>query len=254
MLRRKSNGSFLRRLREARVLGTFVKLPAVEVLEIAAWSGFDFVVVDLEHSQLSAAEAMELVRHAHALGFPALVRLPACDSGLVNRLLEGGAAGIQLSSVQSAEQVKDLVSATRYPPAGRRSVSLAHPVAGYGARPLKEVVAGEQTVLVGQIETAETHDPLDVILSAGLDVAFVGTTDLLVDLEFDRERLAARVEEIRKAAQVAGVVLGTFAGHREEIGREFGYVVASSDIAILQGGMKALAEEARLRLGGAGRE
>ncbi len=114
---------------------------------------------------------------------------------------------------------------------------------------MNELVAAEPPVLVGQIETAETEDPLDVILSSGLDVAFIGTTDLLVDLEFDRERVAARVEEIRKAAEVAGVILGGFIAQREEIAREFGFVVASSDIAVLQVAVKTLAEEVRPQLG-----
>ena len=70
------------------------------------------------------------------MGFSAVARIAANDPGLVNRLLEAGATGIQLSTVVAAEQVRDLVRATRYAPAGRRSVSLAHPVAGYGATPL----------------------------------------------------------------------------------------------------------------------
>jgi 4-hydroxy-2-oxoheptanedioate aldolase len=61
-------------LRERRIAGTFVKLPALEVIEIAA-AELDFVVVDLEHSQLAEADALRLVRHAWALGFPAVVRL-----------------------------------------------------------------------------------------------------------------------------------------------------------------------------------
>src|SRR5947207_7808538 len=161
MARRKSNGHVLReRLSAGRVLGTFVKLPALESIDIVASSGFDFAIVDLEHSQLSEGEALRLVRHAHALGFPVVVRIPANDAGLANRLLEAGAAGIQLSTVVSVEQVRELVRATRYAPAGRRSVSLAHPAAGYGMTTLADAVAAPPPLLVGQIETAETEDPL----------------------------------------------------------------------------------------------
>jgi 4-hydroxy-2-oxoheptanedioate aldolase len=147
-------------------VGTFVKLPGIETVEIAAQAGFDFVIVDLEHSQLSELDGRRLVRHAFAMRFPAIARVPECDSGQVNRLLEAGASGIQLSSVTSASQVASLVAATRYAPAGQRSVSLAHPVAGYGATPLAEAVSAEPPLLVGQIETAETADPADKILAA----------------------------------------------------------------------------------------
>jgi 2-keto-3-deoxy-L-rhamnonate aldolase RhmA len=81
-----------------RLVGTFVKLPAVDVVEMCALAGFDFVVVDLEHSALSEQDAIGLVRHADVCGLPALVRVPAVDAPAVNRLLENGATGIQLST------------------------------------------------------------------------------------------------------------------------------------------------------------
>src|SRR5919202_2784783 len=90
--------SLRERLREGRLVGTFVKLPALESIELCA-AELDFAVVDLEHSQLSEADALRLVRHAYALGFPAVARIPEVDRGLVNRLLEAGAGGVHLSSV-----------------------------------------------------------------------------------------------------------------------------------------------------------
>jgi 4-hydroxy-2-oxoheptanedioate aldolase len=189
-----------------RVLGTFLKLPATEAVDIVALAGFDFVIVDREHSQLDEGQALRLVRHAAAIGLPAVVRLPDPDAAAVNRLLEAGAGGIQLSSVRSADQVHSLVDASRYAPDGHRSVSLAHPMAGYGSVSLAEAVAGAPPLLVGQIETAELDDPLDEIFAAGLDVAFLGVTDLTVALGFDADRVRERVEEVAKAAQVTGGV------------------------------------------------
>src|SRR5919204_2571367 len=101
------------RLRERRLVGTFVKLPALESIEIVA-AELDFAVVDLEHSQLDEGDALRLVRHAHALGFSAMVRIPELERGLVNRLLEAGAAGIQLSTVRARAQVEALRRACVY--------------------------------------------------------------------------------------------------------------------------------------------
>src|SRR5919202_6548591 len=84
------------RLAERQLKGTFVKLPAVEVIEILA-SQLDFAVVDLEHSQLTDGDCLRLVRHGYLLGFPLLVRLPEVDRALINRVLEAGAGGIPLS-------------------------------------------------------------------------------------------------------------------------------------------------------------
>jgi 4-hydroxy-2-oxoheptanedioate aldolase len=212
-----------------RVRGTFVKLASVEVIEVAA-AALDFAVVDLEHSQLSEAEALRLVHHAWALGFPALIRLHELDRALVNRALEAGAAGIQLSSVRAVDEVHALRDACLYAPGGSRSVSLAHSVAAFGATGLAEYLGNvELPLLVIQIETAETEDPLDLILAAGADVAFVGMTDLTVEYGLDAARVGARLDEIAEAARRASVTLGGF-GTDER----FVYSVASSDLALLR--------------------
>jgi len=217
------------RLADGRALGTFVKLPALEAIDVCAAS-LDFCVVDLEHSQLAEADALRLVRHAAAVGFAAVVRLPEPDRGLVNRLLEAGAAGIQLSSVRRAREVAALRAACLYAPAGTRSISLAHPLAHYGATPLRDYLAQQEPPLVvAQLETAETDDPLEEILGAGPDVAFVGVTDLTVDVGLDAERVEARVAEIAAAAEAAGVALGGF-GTDER----WRYAIASSDLALLR--------------------
>jgi 4-hydroxy-2-oxoheptanedioate aldolase len=237
MVRRKSNPVALReRLADRGLLGTFVKLPALETIDLLA-SRADFAIVDLEHSQLSTGQALTLVRHAFALDLPTLARVPSCDAGLVNRMLEAGATGIQLSSVRSTRDVEELVLATRYPPRGRRSVSLAQPAAGFGSVSLGRLVRGDPPLLVGQIETAETEDPLDEMLGAGLDVAFVGTTDLLVDVGMDRDRMASAVEEIGKAALAANIPLGAFAATPDDIPEWAGYVALSSDVSMLLDGI-----------------
>ena len=214
-----------------RPRGIFLKLPSTEIVDLVHASPLDFAVVDLEHSQLSESQARALVRHGAAVGLPLLVRLPELDRGLVNRLLEAGAAGIQLSTVRRVEQITGLRSAVAYAPAGTRSVSLAHPQAGYGGTPLAEYLAAvEQPLVVAQIETAETDDPLDELMAAGPDVAFIGTTDLSVDLGLDASRVRARVEEIAQAAAAAGVALGAFALEEERVA----YRLVNSDLALLR--------------------
>jgi 4-hydroxy-2-oxoheptanedioate aldolase len=190
----------------------FVKMPAFEVLDlIAAGSRFDFVIVDREHSQLSEDGALALLRHARALCLPALIRLPALDSAQVNRALEAGACGIQLSMVRRASQVRELVAAARYAPVGGRSVALSSPSGGYGARDLKGYIDDQEAdppLLVVQIETENTDDDLAEIFSAGADIAFIGAMDLAVGVEHDQGRLAARIDAIAAAAEASGTVVG----------------------------------------------
>jgi 4-hydroxy-2-oxoheptanedioate aldolase len=213
--------------------GLFVKLPSTEVIDLVAASGLDFAVVDLEHSQLSESDARGLVRHASAVGFPALVRIPEVDRGLINRLLEAGAAGIQLSTVRSVGQVKDLRAAANYAPDGNRSISLSHPQAGYGGVALSEYLEQQQSrrpLLVAQIETAETDDPLGDVVAAGADVIFLGLTDLTVDAGHDAARVRARVEEVAEAARLAGVPLGAFGLDDPRVS----YELVSSDLSLLR--------------------
>jgi 4-hydroxy-2-oxoheptanedioate aldolase len=219
-----------------RARGVFVKLPSTEIVDMIAAAGYEFAVVDLEHSQLSEADARALVRHGRATGLPTLVRIPELDRGSVNRVLEAGAVGIQLSTVRTVAHVRAARAMTRYAPDGARSISLAHPQAGYGAIPLADYLAAqraEQPLVVAQIETAATDDPLDEILAAGPDVAFIGTTDLAVDVGLDETRVRARVDEIAAAAAAARVPLGAF-GLADD---RFTYQILASDLSLLRGAL-----------------
>lgn len=233
------------------VVGTFVKLAGLEPVDLAQRAGLDFVVADAEHSQLGPDAVAHLVRHAAAVGLPAMVRTPDVDAGLVNRYLEAGAAGIQVSSCVSAAQTRALVSAMRYPPAGTRSVSAAQPAAGYGARPLPEylaAVAASPPLVVGQIETATTADPLDEVVGP-LDVAFVGTTDLSVDMglpgRMDDPAVLARVDDIARATAAGGGRLGGWAPDLDRAAhlrsRGATYLVVGSDLDALRRGLSGLA-------------
>jgi 4-hydroxy-2-oxoheptanedioate aldolase len=198
-----------RRMSEGRVVGTFQKLASLEVVDILA-DHFDFVVVDLEHSQIDDLSARQLIRHARALEFPVMVRVATPDRERVNRLLEAGATGIQLSTVTRADSVGELRASMRYAPHGNRSISLVQPSGGYGASGLREFLDAQEDgpLLVAQIETAVTDDPLDEIAAARPDVLFIGPTDLTVDLGHDTDSVARRIGEIADVAERAGIPLG----------------------------------------------
>ena len=217
------------------VRGLFVKLPSTEVIDLVAATGFDFAVVDLEHSQLGEVDAFRLLRHGQALNFPVLARIPSAERGLVNRLLEAGAAGLHLSTVRRASQVRELRAACRYAPEGSRSISLTHPAGRYGGLSLADYLSEQRQgpLVVAQIETGETEDPLAEILAAGPDIIFIGPADLTVDLGLDRERLQARIDEIAEAAARAGVPLGAF-GLADPRVR---YDAVSSDLNLLRDAM-----------------
>ncbi len=246
------------RLREgAPLVGTFVKLAALESVDIVHSLGFDLAVIDGEHSQLDEGAILALLRHAGARGLPALVRTPSTDAGTINRMLEAGAAGIQLSTLRARAERDALVSATRYPPDGTRSVSLAHPGADYSGIPLVRYLEESKAfpLAVGQIETATTSDPLDTLMP-GLDAAFIGTTDLSVDLgrpgALGDPRVAARVSEIATAAAKAGVALGAWVPNVEALAQlrpaKIRYVLVGSDLQQMRAGLSSVVSAARTAL------
>lgn len=245
-------------LAERALIGTFLKLGQREMVEILAGSGFDFAICDLEHSQITEQETAIILLAGLACGLPIIVRVPSLDTGLMNRLLEGGAAGIQLPQLRCAAERDAFRAALLYAPQGARSISLAQPAAGYGAEPLLDYIrrANEEALLVGQIETDQLETPLEQLMN-GLDVAFVGTLDLTVDMgvpgQAEHPSVQARLRQIERAANGGGVHLGIYADTPAAAARAlaagYRYVALSSDLSILQKAGRALVQQVRNDLG-----
>ncbi len=239
------------RMAERCVIGTFLKLPRPEVVEILGLSGLDFVVCDLEHAQITEREAREVILAGRVAGLAVVVRVADLDRGLVNRLLEAGAAGIQLPRVRSSADAAHLSELTNYPPEGTRSLSRAQPAAGYGANPLSEYLhtSNAAVLRIGQFETAALCNPVEAV-AAGLDVAFIGTVDLSVDMgrpgEPEHPEVQARVFELEAGARSAGALLGGFAptleSARGAIARDYRYIAVASDIGLLHGAAQDLVD------------
>lgn len=236
----------LRPVLESRAaIGTFLKLPRPEVVSLLALAGFDFVICDLEHAQIDERECREVLLAAAADGLPVIVRVAQLDRGVVNRLLEAGAAGIQLPRTRTAQDAADLCSLLRYPPDGTRSVSQAQRAAGYGAEPLPEYLAASNAAVlaVGQFETADLPERLDDVVAL-LDVAFIGSVDLSVDAGRPGDELAPAVrrvvERVEAAAARTGCHLGVFAPDARRaaaaVAGGYNYVAVAADVTMLRRG------------------
>jgi 2-keto-3-deoxy-L-rhamnonate aldolase RhmA len=229
--------------------GTFLKLPRPEVVDLIALAGFDFVICDMEHAQIAEAEARTVIKACVAVGLPAIVRLPDPAQGLVNRLLEAGAAGIQMPRLRTSSETKALYAMTHFPPLGIRSVGTANSVANYGnipiARYLKE--SNERTLMVGQFETRAIEHPIDEMM-ANLDVAFIGPTDLSVDFgspgEPESPPVLARIREVESAADRTKTHMGGYATTPADAltlaARGYRYIAVGGDIPLLAAAAKSL--------------
>jgi 2-keto-3-deoxy-L-rhamnonate aldolase RhmA len=176
------------------------------------------------------------------------------DVGLINRLLEAGAAGIQLPQVQRREQVAAFRKAMKYPPEGNRSISLAQPAAGYGSEPLADYIrrVNSGVLLVGQLETRELELPLENLIQ-GLDVVFLGVLDMTLDMgiagRFDDPQLLQRQKEIEKAAAASKVHTGIYADSPARASQAaadgYRYIALSSDLGALAGGTRSWMQQLR---------
>jgi 2-keto-3-deoxy-L-rhamnonate aldolase RhmA len=237
-------GTLRQLLAEHPVVGTFLKLPQPDVVAILALAGFDFLICDLEHSQLIERDCRDVLLAARAEGIPTVVRIASVERGLINRLLEAGAAGIQMPRTRTAADVAELRSLVSYPPAGTRSLSLAQPSARYGTTPMQEYLrdSNEEVLTVGQFETADLIAPLDDVVE-GLDVAFIGTLDLSVDAgvagQFDSPALRQKVAAVEEAAKRTATPMGSFApdaaAARTALERGYRYIAVAADMTLLAG-------------------
>lgn len=175
------NGLRARILRREMLCGTFIKTPAIEIIEVLAHSGLDFICLDAEHAPFDRARMDSCLAMAKALDLPCLVRVPEATPGQILMALDAGATGVVIPHVFSAEKAAMVAKAARYGHGGRGYAGSTRS-AGYATKGMTEVLAmTEETVVLGQIEEPEGVDAVEAIAATeGLDGLFVGPADLAV--------------------------------------------------------------------------
>jgi 2-keto-3-deoxy-L-rhamnonate aldolase RhmA len=205
----------------ATLQGIIVFTASPMIVELAAAAGLDFVILDMEHSALDIAGAAHLVRAADASGITPFVRVPGADRGLITRLLDLGAAGIVLPHA-SEESCAALLQAMRYAPEGSRGACQITRAAGYrrGDWDSYATRANREVMAVALIEDAATLTDIEsVARMPGIDVCFVGPTDLSVALgvpgaTFDHPALGAALDKVVDATRRHGKFAMTLLGNR----------------------------------------
>jgi 2-dehydro-3-deoxyglucarate aldolase len=192
------------------VVGTWLTMAHPSIAEILAISGFDFIVVDMEHSvvELSSLPSLFLAMEAHDV--VPLVRVGENDDALIKRVMDAGACGVIVPMVNSAEEARAAVDAVRYPPRGRRGVGLSR-AQGYGPG-FEEYVkkAGDEALVVVQIEHERAVSNLEAILGVdGVDAFIVGPYDLSASMgapgDLERPEVSKALERIRETGRRLGV-------------------------------------------------
>lgn len=171
-----------RMLRGDLLSGTFLKTPSIQLIEVLAMSGMDFVCLDAEHSPFDRVVVDNCIGMANALDFPILVRVPDGSASATLTAMDSGAIGVIVPHVNTVEKARAIAQAARFGHGGRGYAGSTR-WAGYATRPMTEVLAKSvsETVVIGQIEEPEAVDAIDEIAAVeGLDGLFVGPADLAV--------------------------------------------------------------------------
>jgi 2-keto-3-deoxy-L-rhamnonate aldolase RhmA len=198
-----------------RLLGTFVKTPSVEMVEILAKSGLDFICLDAEHAPFDRMRLDACLAVARALDLPTLVRVPSGGADDILKVMDAGAVGIVVPHVETPEKAAAVAKAARFGHGGRGFAGSTR-WAGYATRPMDEILeqSKAETVVIVQIEEPEAVDAIDEIAgAAGVDGVFIGPADLSVSYgatSTDNDDLRAAMTRVGDAAREAGITYVTW--------------------------------------------
>lgn len=233
------------RLSRDVLAGTFLNLGSATAVEIAAGTGFDWLLIDMEHGSGSVAELRAQLLACRGCGAAPIVRIPSVDPDVVKFVMDSGGAGIMFPYVTTAELAARAVEMMKYPPIGSRGVAGIIRATDYGRTWAKYFAeTNERSLVVVQIETPEAVAASDQIASVpGVDVLFVGPLDLSVNLghpgDFSTPTFAAALKTVVESCQRHGKTAGILSrpelvdSHRElglrflALGSDSGAVVSA---------------------------
>lgn len=160
-------------------IGSWITIYNPSIAEIMADAGFDWLCIDLEHTTIDYSQAQQLILSIQSKGLEAFVRVGENNSRIIKRILDAGADGIIVPSVNSALEAQQAVNSVKYPPNGNRGVGLSR-AQGYGFNfESYRNIKSKEIKLIVQIEHINAIRELDsIIQTEGVDGTFIGPYDL----------------------------------------------------------------------------
>jgi 2-keto-3-deoxy-L-rhamnonate aldolase RhmA len=231
-------------------IGTWIVSASALVAEAVGHAGFDFGVLDMEHSPLDLRDVVQMLQAVGNTKMVPVVRVPWNEPVAAKRVLDAGATTLLFPFVQNAEEAAAAVAATRYPPLGGRGMAGVSRATRYGTRADFARNANAEVGVVVQLETPEALDALDAIAAVpGVDALFIGPGDLSATMGLPGQSMHPQVMDrmtraARRAAEL-GMPMGTLGGTAQEVAQYraagFSYVALGADLSLLiQGATSAL--------------
>lgn len=198
-----------------QLYGAWIGLGSPAVTELLGSVGYDFLVIDYEHSVGSLGDPVPLLRAADAVGCPTILRVPWNDQVYLKRALDCGATSVMIPMIESEQQAIDAVAACRYPPQGRRGYAApSMRCSGYGTITDYIDRANDNLLIIAQIESAAAAAQANAIASVdGVDMVLIGVNDMAGTIglleKLDRPEVDALVRQTEAGVRAAGKLLGT---------------------------------------------
>lgn len=219
----------MRKVKEAlkqgkSVLGTMIlTFDSPSIARVLAASGFDFFIIDTEHSAYNYTSVANIVAVARGFDISTIVRIPKVDRECIQKYLDMGVDGIMIPQTETVQQIKDAVQYAKYKPMGERGIAFASQV---DYRPVDGMKFMEESnkdgIIIVQIETQKAVDNIDELLSVdGVDIVLFGPNDLSQNLgvwgQYNNPIYTDAVEKVVYSAKEHNVFSGNHCGSFEDL-------------------------------------
>jgi 4-hydroxy-2-oxoheptanedioate aldolase len=233
-------------------IGLWSSLCSNIAAEIISDSGFDWILLDTEHSPNEIPDLVTQLQAVQRGTATPIIRPAWNDAVLAKRCLDIGAQTLLFPYVQNVEEARRAVASTRYPPQGVRGVAVAARASRYGRVPGYLTKANSEICVLVQVETREAMKEIEAIAKVdGVDGVFIGPSDLAASLGHlgnpQHPEVQAAIHDAVKRLKAVGKPAGILTGNEDEARRyiEWGYlfVAVGADIGVLAKNADALAKK-----------
>jgi 4-hydroxy-2-oxoheptanedioate aldolase len=249
-----SGNSFKTALAQRRAqIGLWLSMADPYLAEVSATAGFDWLLVDGEHAPNDVRSILAALQAIAPYRSHPVVRAVNGEPALIKQLLDIGAQTLLIPMVETAEQARQLVAATRYPPAGIRGVgSAVGRVSRWNARTDYLDVADSEVCLLVQAESVTALKNLDAICAVpGIDGVFIGPADLSASMghrgRADHPDVVAAIEDaIRRiiaSGKAAGTLMTDNASSRRALELGCTFVATGVDLLLYAAAARKLAQD-----------
>ena len=229
-----------------KTAGAWAQLCSPASTEILCRAGFDWILIDMEHSPSDMQTLVAQLQAMGGYGVVPIVRAPWNDMVWIKRILDAGAYGVMVPSVNTREQAIAAVQACKYPPLGVRGIAGSPRAAGFGrdtASYLKR--ANDEILVIVQVETPQAVENLDEIGKVpGVDALFIGPMDLSTSMGHlgnpAHPEVQAAIARVEAKAKALNLALGTISAGWDQAkalyDRGYQLITLLSDVIMLSRG------------------